>query len=440
MLHRFSGEVKRQQIITCRPAPKGLHGKVSEVDSSAYEGILRARAEYLTTTCIHGGEQPLPYGATDAPVVLSTAFRFDDAESAALAFQGGNEAWIYGRWGNPTVSHLESRLAAVEGAESVAVTSSGMAAIAGTLLGLFSAGDHLIAPVAMYAESARLLRERLPRHGIGTTFVHAANPDDWKAALTANTRAVYIETPANPTLAITNIRDAVAFAKSHGLLLIADNTFATPFCQTPLALGADLVLHSATKALSGHGDVVGGVVAGPRLVVDRVREYTVKGLGAVLPPLSAFLIERGLRTFALRQEQANRTAAYLAKILHAHSAIEVVHHPSLASHPQHELASAQMFAFGSMMAFEVTPMGGCDALGTGRKVINALRTATHAVSLGDARTLVVHSASTTHSTMPIETRRAAGIADGLLRLSVGLESAAALEQDLLGALDAALAP
>ncbi len=407
------------------------------MDGNAYDARLRARAELLSTTCIHGGDEPAPYGATDIPLVLASAFRFDDAETAAGAFQGANEAWIYSRWGSPTVNHLEARLATVEGAESVAVTASGMAAIAGTILGLFSAGDHLIAPVAMYAESARLLRERLPRHGITTTFVPAQDLDAWKNALTPQTRAVYIETPANPTLTVTDIAAVVAFARAHGLLVLADNTFATPFCQNPLALGVDVVMHSATKAISGHGDVVGGVVAGSRAMVDRIREYTVKGLGAVMPPLSAFLVERGLRTFALRQEQANRSAARLAELLESHPAVERVHHPSRPSHPQHALACAQMHAFGSVLAFEVAPLGGRDAVGTGRAVLESLRVATHAVSLGDARTLVVHSASTTHSTMPADVRRAAGVADGLLRLSVGLEGCASLEDDLRQALDAA---
>jgi methionine-gamma-lyase len=402
-----------------------------------YEHAIRARAEELATVVVHGGDGPLPYGATDVPIVLSSAFRFDDAAMAAGAFQGTNEAWIYGRWGNPTVEHLEHRLAALEGAAAAATTSSGMAAIAGTLLGLFDAGAHVIAPVAMYAESARLLRERLPRHGITTTFADATDPSSWERALTSATRALYIETPANPTLALTNIAAAVAFARAHGLLVIADNTFATPFAQTPLALGVDVVVHSATKALSGHGDVVGGVVAGSEELVARVREYTVKGIGAVLSPMSAFLIERGIRTFALRQEQANRTAARLATTLARHPAVARVHHPSLASHPQHALAREQMHAFGSMVAFEVAAAPGADALVTGRRVLENLALATHAVSLGDTRTLVVHSASTTHSTMPAETRRAAGIADGLLRLSVGLEGAADLERDVLRALERA---
>ena len=402
-----------------------------------YEEAIRARAEHLATVVVHGGETALPYGATDVPIVLSSAFRFDDAAMAAGAFQGTNDAWIYGRWGNPTVEHLEHRLAALEGAPAAATTASGMAAIAGTLLGLFDAGDHVIAPVAMYAESARLLRERLPRHGITTTFADATDPASWSRALTPHTRALYIETPANPTLAVTSIAEAVAFARAHGLRVIADNTFATPFAQTPLALGVNVVVHSATKALSGHGDVVGGVVAGSEEIVARVREYTVKGIGAVLPPMSAFLIERGLRTFALRQEQANRTAARLATTLAQHPAVARVHHPSLASHPQHALAREQMHAFGSMLAFEVAAAPGSDALTTGRRVLENLTVATHAVSLGDTRTLVVHSASTTHSTMPAETRRAAGIADGLLRLSVGIEGAGALERDVLDALERA---
>lgn len=402
-----------------------------------YAEALRARAEELATVVVHGGDGPLPYGATDVPIVLSSAFRFDDAATAAAAFEGTNDAWIYGRWGNPTVDHLERRLAALEGARAAVTTSSGMAAIAGALLGLFDAGTEVIAPVAMYAESARLLRERLPRHGIRTTFSDATDPNAWAQALTGSTRALYIETPANPTLAVTSIAAAVAFARSHGLTVIADNTFATPFAQTPLALGVDLVVHSATKALSGHGDVVGGVVAGSEDLVARVRDYTVKGIGAVLSPMSAFLIERGIRSFALRQEQANRTAARLAGSLSQHAAVARVHHPSLASHPQHAVARSQMHAFGSMIAFEVVPAPGTDALTTGRRVLEGLSLATHAVSLGDARTLVVHPASTTHSTMPAEVRRAAGIADGLVRLSVGIESTADLERDVIGALERA---
>jgi methionine-gamma-lyase len=370
---------------------------------------------------------------------MSSAFAFTSAEHAARAFRGEEEAWIYGRWGNPTVDALEGKLAALEGAATACATSSGMAAIAGVLLASCEAGDHVVAPRSMYAESARLLRERLPKLGITTTFVDAT-PEAYAAAVTDRTRILYVETPSNPVLGVVDIAAMAELARSlpgeaRGRpLLVVDGTFATPFAQTPLALGADLVVHSMTKGISGHGDVIGGAVMGSRDLVDGAREVVVKGFGGVLSPLSAWLISRGLRTFALRQERACATAAQVAAHLAAHPRVAVVHHPSLASHPGHALAQRQMHAYGALLSFELRAAPGADAVARGRAVLEALRVATHAVSLGDVRTLVVHPASTTHSTMPGEARALAGITDGLLRLSCGLESAADLVADLTQAL------
>jgi methionine-gamma-lyase len=291
-------------------------------------------------------------------------------------------------------------------------------------------GDEIVAPTSMYAESARLFRERLPKLGIKTTFV----PGDTSAnaaAMTPRTRILYVETPSNPTLGVVDIAAIAELARKSGgdkpAIVIVDGTFATPFAQTPLALGAHLVIHSMTKGISGHGDVIGGVVSGPRPLVNGIRESIIKGFGGILAPLSAWLVARGLRTFALRQERACATAAALAAHLAKHPAVNVVHHPSLTSHPQHALARRQMHAYGALLSFEV---GGVDPVAKGRKVLEALKVATHAVSLGDVRTLVIHPASTTHSTMPAETRRLAGIGDGLLRVSCGIESATDLVTDL----------
>lgn len=393
-----------------------------------YEAQLRARADAIATACVHAGEPPGDGGALDPPIVMSSAFAFESADQAARAFRGEEEAWIYGRWGNPTVRALEEKLAALEGAEAACATASGMAAIAGALLSTCQSGEHVVAPRSMYAESARLLRERLPRLGITTSFVEGTR-DAYAEAATPATRVLYVETPANPTLAVVDVAEIVALARAlpSRPVVLVDGTFATPFAQTPLALGADLVVHSMTKGLGGHGDVIGGAVAGPKRLVEAARETIVKGFGGALSPLSAWLVARGLRTFALRQERACATAALLAAHLANHPSVAVVHHPSLPSHPGHALARRQMFAYGALLSFE---LAGEDALARGRRVLEALEIATHAVSLGDVRTLVVHPASTTHSTMPEGVRRAAGIGDGLLRMSCGLEAASDLARDL----------
>jgi methionine-gamma-lyase len=396
-----------------------------------YAEQLRRRADAIATICVHGGESPDADGALDPPIVLSSAFAFTSAEHAARAFRGEEDAFIYGRWGNPTVDALEAKLAAVEGADAACATASGMAAIAGVLLASCEAGDHVVAPRSMYAESARLLRERLPKLGITTTFVDGTVAA-YAAAATERTRLLYVETPSNPTLGVVDIRGVVELARSlpGRPRVVVDGTFATPFAQSPLALGADLVVHSMTKGIGGHGDVIGGAVMGNRVLVDSAREVIVKGFGGVLAPMSAWLVARGLRTFALRQERACATAATLAAHHAAHPRVAAVHHPSLTSHPGHALANAQMHAYGALLSFELRAAAGSDAVDGGRKVLEALRVATHAVSLGDVRTLVVHPASTTHSTMPAETRRLAGITDGLLRISCGLESVSDLWNDL----------
>jgi methionine-gamma-lyase len=404
----------------------------------SYAEQLRRRADAIATICVHGGESPAEDGALDPPIVMSSAFAFESAEHAARAFRGEEEAWIYGRWGNPTVAALEAKLAAIEGAEAACAASSGMAAITGAILATCESGDHIVAPQSMYAESARLFRERLPKLGITTTFVEGT-PEAYEAAKTPKTRVLYIETPSNPTLGIVDIAKVAALKSTPREIVIADGTFATPFAQTPLAHGADVVVHSMTKGLGGHGDVIAGVALGnSRELVAKIRDCVIKGFGGVLSPISAWLVARGLRTFALRQERACATAASLAQHLAEHPLVRVVHHPSLPSHPGHELAAKQMHAFGALLSFELVDDEGRkeSALARGRTVLESLQVATHAVSLGDVRTLVVHPASTTHSTMPPDARKLAGITDGLLRVSCGLEAAADLIADFDQALSA----
>ena len=404
-----------------------------------YESQLDRRASALATVCVHAGDIPDPTThALDVPIVLSSAFGFASADEATLAFQGKSDAYIYGRWGNPTVEALEAKLAALEETEAACATASGMAAVSGAVLALCGQGDHVVAPRSMYAESARLLRERLPRFGIETTFVDATAPGAYEGALRPSTRLLYVETPANPNLAVADIGAVVALARSRGVTTLADNTFATPFAQTPRALGIDVVVHSMTKALGGHGDAIGGCVCGDLSTVSRIRDLVVKGFGGVISPFTAFLVSRGLRTFALRQRQQCASAATLAGRLAGHPAVAVVHHPSLPSHPGHALALRQMHAHGSLLSFELRSGGRESALERGRRVLEGVRTITHAVSLGDVRSLLVHPASTTHSTMPAEARAAAFISDGLLRLSVGIESVDDLWRDLSTALGRAL--
>lgn len=396
-----------------------------------YDVHLRARSDALANFAIHAGDDRDPTTrALEAPLVLTSAYAFDDAAQAAGAFAGENDAYIYGRWKNPTVAQLETKLAALEGTPSACATASGMAAISGTILGLFDSGAHVVAPRSMYAESARLLRERLPRFGITTTFVDATDPAAYAAARRPDTRVFYIETPSNPNLRLTDVAAVVAEARAHGILTMADDTFATPFAQSPHAIGVDLVVHSLTKGLSGHGDAIGGVVCGDEALVARVRDFVVKGIGGVLAPFNAMLVSRGLRSFPLRMEQANRTAARLARTLARTDGVAKVHHPSLPDHPGHALANRQMHAYGALLSFELAPGGGRTALERGRRVLEGVKLVTHAVSLGDVRSLLTHPASTTHSTMPRPDREVAGVGDGLLRLSVGLESASELEADL----------
>jgi len=361
--------------------------------------------------------------------VLSSAFAFESAEEAAAAFRGENEHYIYGRWGNPSVEQLEAKVAELEGGEDAVATASGMAAVTGALLSSVSAGQHVVAPLAFYGESARLMRERLPGFGVETSFVDATSVAAYLEAARPTTRVFYAESPANPTLGVTDLGALAQAARARGITLIVDNTFATPYCQSPLALGADLVLHSLTKALGGHGDAIGGVVVGARSRTLPVRDLIVKGLGGVLAPFNAFLISRGIRTLALRQGRACASAKTLAERLVGHPSVAKVHYPGLPDHPGHDIARRQMRAFGSLLSFELA--GGLEA---GRRLLGAVRVITHAVSLGDVRSLITHPASTTASTMPPELRARAGIGDGLVRLSVGIEDVEDLWADLAAAI------
>jgi methionine-gamma-lyase len=383
------------------------------------------------TLAVHAGEEQTE-GPLDTPVVLSSAFAFEDAADAAARFDGTKPGPIYSRWQNPTVEALERKIAALEGAPACAALASGMAAVHASIAAFVRAGDHVIAPASIYAESARILRGHFARFGVGATFVDATDPSAIERAIEPRTRVVYVETPANPTLAITDLAAAARVAHANGAVLVCDSTFATPYHQQPLALGADVVVHSATKALGGHGDALGGAVASSEENVRRVREEGIRTLGAALSPFSAMLIARGVSTLGLRMGRASASAAELARRLERDPRVERVHYPGLPSHAGHEIAARQMRrGFGALIAFEVR--GGRDA---GARAYDALELVSRAVSLGDVRSLVTHPASTTHASLDPDARRAAGIGEGLMRLSVGIEEIEDLWEDLDRALSA----
>jgi methionine-gamma-lyase len=382
------------------------------------------------TLAVHGGVE-VERGARpiEPPIHVSSAFAFASSEQAEEAFAGKNDAWIYGRWGNPTVADLERAIASLEGGGAAVVTPSGMAAVSGVVFTLCGAGDHVVAPRSLYGETARLLRERAPRFGIRTTFVDSADPSAFEAAIEPSTKLVYLETPQNPTLGILDIETICAVAHPRRAVVAVDNTFATPFCQRPLALGADVVIHSMTKALSGHGDVIGGAVAcAGSAMRDAIADTIVKGFGGVLAPLAAFLVSRGLKTLSLRMDRACANAATLAQELERNTAVSCVFYPGLPSHPNHAIARKQMTNFGAMVSFDLQHREAA------KRFLEHISLMTHAVSLGDVRTLVTHPASTTASTVPPADRARVGITDGLLRLSVGVEDIEDLLEDLRAAI------
>jgi methionine-gamma-lyase len=389
------------------------------------------RALRPATLAVHAGDHVDPHTkALEAPIVLASAYAFDSADDAAAQFRGEVEGHIYTRWSNPTVRGLEEKLAALEGAQACVAFASGMAAVAASFYALCSAGDHVVASASLYAETARLLREQLPRFGIETTFVDTTDLAAVRAALRSHTRVLYAETPANPTLAISDLAALAEIAHAAGAKLVVDGTFATPYHQQPVLLGADVVLHSATKSISGHGDTIGGVASGDKDVMKQLREVGVRTSGAPMAPLTAMLVARGARTLCLRMERASATAAWLAEKLAADPRIDAVHYPGLKSHPHHALAQKQMQrGFGAMISFEVK--GGLPA---GKRTYDRLVLIARAVSLGDVRSLMTHPASTTSHSMPRQDRLRAGITDGLMRMSVGIEDQDDLWDDLSAAL------
>lgn len=381
----------------------------------------------FATRAIHHGYNPADNAnALTPPLHLTSTFAFETAEQGGALFAGEAEGHIYSRISNPTVALLESRIASLEGAEAGLCTASGMGAISATLWTLLKPGDEIITDKTLYGCTFSFMRDGLSRFGITITHVDLSDPENLRAAISDTTRLVYFETPANPNMRLVDIRAVSGIAHAAGALVVVDNTYASPMLTRPISLGADFVLHSATKYLGGHGDLVAGAVCGPAEAIHEIRMVGVKDMtGSVMAPFNAMLVMRGLKTLQLRMARHCESGLKVATWLEAQPGIAAVYYPGLPSHPQHDLAKRQMPGFGGMIAFELE--GGYDA---GIAMMNRLSLIRRAVSLGDAETLIQHPASMTHSTYTPEERQAHGISDGLVRLSVGLEDVADLLEDL----------
>lgn len=394
---------------------------------------MQSQPGSFATLAIHHGYDPKDNeGALIPPVHLTSTFAFETAEAGGEMFEGSQPGHIYSRISNPTCDLLEQRIATLEGAEAGLALSSGMGAISATLWTLVSPGDEIIVDKTLYGCTFSFLRHGLAKFGVKITHADLTEPDNLEAAISGDTRVVYFETPANPNMRLVDIQAVSEIAHRHGALVVVDNTYSTPYLTRPIEHGADIVLHSATKYLGGHGDVVAGLLAGPLELVSQIRLYGMKDMtGAVMAPFNAMLILRGIKTLEIRMDRHCKSAGVVAAWLEQMPGITKVWYPGLESFEQHDIAKRQMSQFSGMIAFELD--GGIDE---GRAMMNRLQMITRAVSLGDCETLIQHPASMTHSTYTPEERAAHGISEGLVRLSVGLEGV----EDIMADLEQAIRP
>ncbi len=382
----------------------------------------------FATRAVHAGQEPEgSTGAVSVPIYETSTFVFKNAEQGAARFAGAEDGYIYTRLGNPTIKALEKSLAELENGEDARACATGMAAIYTAVISLVKKGDHVVSTDCLYGGTAKLFMDILPRFGVEFSLVDSSDMKNVEAAVRNNTRLIYVETPSNPMLKLTDVRAVAKLARDRGITTMVDNTFMSPYFQRPLDLGADVSVHSLTKYLSGHSDVVGGIMVGSRELIRRV-DPILKNTGATLGPFEAWLTLRGIKTLPLRMERHNQNAMKIARFLEAHSKVEKVYYPGLESHTQHELAKRQMTGFGGVISFEVK--GGLEA---GRKLINSVKLCTLAVSLGAVETLIEHPASMTHAIVPKEERLKTGVTDSLVRLAVGIEDV----EDILNDLDLA---
>jgi cystathionine beta-lyase/cystathionine gamma-synthase len=395
------------------------------------DGIL-SRGEPMpgdSTRAVHEAERfDENLGAISTPIYQTSTFGFVKAEDVSKAVKGQSSSFVYSRWSNPTVARLEAKLASLEGAQDAAFFSSGMAAISTAVLSFVKRGSHVVAIRDLYGESFRLIDEFLPSFGVESTLVDTTSPGAIEGAMRRNTKIVYIESPTNPALKLVDIRQAARIAHRWNALLLVDNTFASPVNQCPIMLGADLSLHSATKYLNGHADVIAGAVAGRRLDLDRIK-HVRRILGGVLDPHAAWLVLRGIKTLSLRVKTQNQTGMKLASFLSKHPKVNKVNYPGLRAHPQYSLAARQMRGYGGMLSFEIK-----GKMAQAMKFTESVKVATLAASLGGVETLVVQPVSMTHLQLSSRQKAKVGMSDTLIRVSVGIEDALDIIDDFRQAL------
>lgn len=388
----------------------------------------------IDTECIHAGQAPDPvFGAVAPPIYQTSTFVFKTPEEGAARFAGKDPGYIYTRMGNPTTAMLEENVATLEGGTSALATSSGMSAVSTLFFGLLSSGDHVVCSASVYGPSRVVLERDFARFGVKSTLVDTSDLDALKASITPDTKMVFVETPANPTLAITDLEAAAKIAHEAGAHLVVDNTFMSPILQKPFRFGADIVMHSVTKFLNGHSDVVGGILVFKDDELMKTVRKALHYLGGTMDPHQSWLVLRGVKTLAMRVRTAQENAGALAELLAQHPAVDWVAYPGLPGHPQAELITRQMEGMGSLISFGLK--GGVDA---GRQILGSVRIPALAVSLGGVESLIQHPASMTHAAVAREDRLAAGISDGLVRLAVGCESKEDLLADMKQALDGLL--
>ena len=393
----------------------------------------RKNREYgFSTRAIHEAYDPNDHlGALTPPIFMTSTFAFETAEDGGDMFRGEKDGYIYGRTKNPTQTVLEKRIANLERAEAGLAVGSGMAATSCVVLSLLSAGDEIVIDHTLYGNTFAHLTQTLPRFGIIVKITDFTNIKEVERTISKNTKMVFFETPANPNMRLIDIESTAEIVHSVGGLVVIDNTFATPVLQRPISMGADIVVHSATKYLGGHADIIGGIVLSSAEIITTCRQHGLRWItGATLSPFNCFLMLRGLKTLELRMERHSQSALKVAKLLESHSNVDTVSYPGLETSPQFDLAQRQMNGYGGLISFEVN--GGLNA---GLAMMNKLQVITRAVSLGDTETLIQHPASMTHAVYGDEERAKHGISDGLLRLSIGLENVEDILEDIDNALN-----
>jgi methionine-gamma-lyase len=381
------------------------------------------------TKLVHGGALHDPLGSVVTPIYQTSTFSFASAQEGADCFAGKSDGYIYTRLGNPTIRSLERCIADLEGGCDAVATSSGMGAVNTVYVALLEQGSHVVSTASVYGPSRGLMENHYSRFGVASSYVDTSDLRNIERAIRPETRLVYVESPSNPCMQVTDLEGAARIAHAHGALLAVDNTLASPYLQKPIAFGADVVLHSVTKFINGHADVVGGIVVARQDAVMRRLRAVMIATGCNMDPHQAFLVHRGVKTLAVRVDRAQVSAMRIATWLEGRPEVDWVRYVGLPSHPQHDLARRQMSGFGSMISFELK--GGLDA---GRRLMDRVKLATLAVSLGGVETLIEHPASMTHASIPQAEREKAGITDGLVRYSVGIEDVEDLMKDLEQAL------